>query len=95
MTTASIDKIDANKGYTKDNCEIVAWWYNCAKQTYSNKEVYDFCKMVVSTYDTNPVQNVERMEKIPAETTYPFIVMEVSTAGLVATTSSQDITSNQ
>ena len=83
---ASLDRIDSSKGYTKDNCEIVSWWYNCAKQTYSNDEVLFFCKLVVSTYDMNHAQNVATMAKTPEETTYPCIATEVSIAGHAVST---------
>ena len=46
--TPSVDKIDPSKGYTKDNIQIVCWWYNLAKATYSDKEVLELCKAVVN-----------------------------------------------
>lgn len=50
--TASIDKIDPTKGYTKDNCQIISWWFNCAKQQFSTKEVIELCAKVVNTCTT-------------------------------------------
>jgi len=35
----SIDRIDNNKGYTKDNCRIVAVIYNKAKSDYTDEDV--------------------------------------------------------
>lgn len=48
-TTPSIDKINPHLGYTIDNCQIVCWWYNSAKQQFSDDEVLDLCKSVVTT----------------------------------------------
>lgn len=44
----TIDKIDPTKGYTKDNCLIVCWWYNVTKQRYSDTEVLQLCKQVIA-----------------------------------------------
>ena len=58
-TTPSIDKIDATKGYTPENCQIVCWWYNVSKQRFTDEEVLKLCQAVVTTYDMNnalPVQ---------------------------------------
>lgn len=49
--TPSIDKIDPSGGYTKDNVQIVCWWYNCAKQRYTDDEVLQFCRAVVDSSD--------------------------------------------
>lgn len=43
----SIDKIDPSKGYTKDNTQIVCWWYNAAKGRYTDKEVLTLCMNVI------------------------------------------------
>jgi hypothetical protein len=45
--TPSVDKIDPKLGYTKENCQVVTWWYNVAKQTFSDDELLEFCKKVV------------------------------------------------
>lgn len=50
--TPSIDKIDPSGGYTEDNTQVVCWWYNCAKQRYTDKEVLEFCRAVINSYDT-------------------------------------------
>jgi hypothetical protein len=44
----SIDKIDPSKGYTKDNIQVVCWWYNSAKGRYTDEEVLELCKAVVN-----------------------------------------------
>ena len=46
--TPSIDKIDPKKGYTKDNVQVVCWWYNFAKSTFSDQEVLELCKKLVN-----------------------------------------------
>lgn len=46
-TTPSIDKIDPKKGYTKDNIQIVCWWYNLSKSVFTDEEVLQLCKKVV------------------------------------------------
>ena len=45
----SVDKINPSKGYTKDNCQIVCWWYNCAKQRFTEEQVLNLCRKVVET----------------------------------------------
>lgn len=47
----SIDKIDPYKGYTKDNCQIVCWWYNVSKQQFTDEQVLELCKSVVNTHN--------------------------------------------
>lgn len=42
--TPTIDKIDPNKGYTKDNCRMVIWWYNLSKSVWSDEIVIDTIK---------------------------------------------------
>lgn len=39
--TPTIDKIDPNKGYTKDNCRVVIWWYNLSKSIWSDDMVLE------------------------------------------------------
>ena len=43
----SIDRIDNNKGYTKENCQVVIWAYNCAKATWSDELLYIILKKVI------------------------------------------------
>lgn len=46
--TPSIDKIDPNKGYTKDNCRVVIWWYNLAKATWNDSDILGIVKQWMS-----------------------------------------------
>ena len=59
LRTPSIDKINPELGYTKDNCQIVCWWYNVSKQRFTDEEVIELCRKVVDFYDTNHVKIVE------------------------------------
>lgn len=68
-TTPSVDKINPDLGYTTDNCQLTAWWYNVSKQTYSEEEVLSLAKCLVSTSETKPVQPVENVEEIGKEIT--------------------------
>lgn len=43
----SIDKINPNKGYTKDNIQLVCLMYNFCKGVWSDEEVKQFCKKVI------------------------------------------------
>ncbi|CAB4150150.1 hypothetical protein UFOVP562_37 [uncultured Caudovirales phage] len=45
----SLDKIDPHGGYTKNNVQVVCWWYNVAKQRFTDQEVINLCTMVVKT----------------------------------------------
>ncbi len=40
----SIDRVDHSKGYTKDNCIITSWMYNCAKNCFNDVILYNICK---------------------------------------------------
>lgn len=55
---ASIDKINPNLGYTKNNCAIVCWWYNVSKQRFTDEEVLKFCTALVENSTKHNVQNV-------------------------------------
>lgn len=59
--SASIDKIDPDRGYTIDNCQVVSWLYNCAKQRFSEEEVYDFCLRVVNLKNINRATNADQV----------------------------------
>ncbi len=45
----SIDRIDPSRGYTKENCRMVCWWYNITKYTYTDEEVLELCRKVIKT----------------------------------------------
>lgn len=45
----SLDRIDPEGGYTKDNVQVVVWFYNCAKQRFTDDEVIDLCTRIAET----------------------------------------------
>lgn len=47
---ASVDRIDSNKGYTKDNIQIVSLIYQQAKSNWLDENVLNFCKSVASKH---------------------------------------------
>jgi hypothetical protein len=47
LMKASIDRIDSNKGYTKNNIQIVGQIVNKSKNIMSMEEYIDLCKSVV------------------------------------------------
>lgn len=49
--TPSIDKIDPCKGCTKDNCQIVCWWYNVSKQRFTEEMMDNLCRLYVHYQD--------------------------------------------
>lgn len=42
----SIDRIDPNKGYTKDNCRLICFIINQAKSDYDDETLFKMCKAV-------------------------------------------------
>jgi hypothetical protein len=44
--TASVDRIDSSKGYTKDNIQFVCFMANIAKNKFSCDELINFCNLV-------------------------------------------------
>ena len=43
----SIDRIDCNLGYTKDNIQLVCMIANFAKNNFTDEQLFDFCKSVI------------------------------------------------
>lgn len=67
--TPSIDKIDPTKGYTQDNCRVVIWWFNAAKQRYTDWDIWHLCTMVVHSLNVFNVPNVKKTEETEVKTT--------------------------
>lgn len=44
---ASLDRKDSNKGYVKDNVQFVSMIAQFAKNTFSEEDLFQFCKDVV------------------------------------------------
>lgn len=47
----SIDRVDPTKGYVRNNCQLVIWAYNAAKNQYSVETTYNWCKSFVEKYE--------------------------------------------
>lgn len=47
---ASLDRIDPNKGYTKDNVEVISWLANTMKNNASPELLIEFAKEVMKRY---------------------------------------------
>lgn len=46
--SASLDRIDNTKGYIRGNIRFVALIFNYARNTFSDEQVFQFCKQVAS-----------------------------------------------
>jgi hypothetical protein len=46
VQTASLDRIDSSKGYTKDNCQLLHKKINLMKSNYSDEEFINLCKII-------------------------------------------------
>lgn len=51
----SIDRVDSELGYTKDNCQLVVIIYNFAKSEYSVDVFHGWIKKFVEVYENNEV----------------------------------------
>ena len=49
----SIDRIDSDKGYTKDNCQVVVIGFNNLKGSSDYKTLKLFCENFVRIYEEN------------------------------------------
>ena len=45
---ASLDRIDNDRGYTKDNVRFVCYMFNIARNDFDDDKVLQFCKQVAS-----------------------------------------------
>jgi hypothetical protein len=50
---ASLDRMDSNVGYTKDNVRVVVWWYNLMKNDETDEYTLAFCQAVVKNLYQN------------------------------------------
>lgn len=48
---ASVDRINPEKGYTKDNCRVVCWIHNRAKGDDDLLDLYYYCKALVKAIE--------------------------------------------
>jgi len=57
FTNVSIDRIDNNKNYTKDNIQIVAFIVNLMKWKQTEEDFIEMCRTVVKYQDENGLKN--------------------------------------
>lgn len=50
-SSASVDRIDSDKGYTKENCCIVMKQINFMKQDFSVEQFVKYCKLVIDNFN--------------------------------------------
>jgi hypothetical protein len=53
----SIDRKDSSKGYTKENCQMVVYLYNAAKNKFTHEDVVKFCKAMLIAESLKKIQN--------------------------------------
>ena len=44
---SSIDRVDPNRGYTKDNCRVVCWGYNAMKLDCTDEDVLKLAMAII------------------------------------------------
>lgn len=44
----SIDRKDSRKGYTPDNCRLVTYMVNCAKNQFTERELLEMCRALIA-----------------------------------------------
>lgn len=49
LTNISLDRIDNNLGYTKDNVQLLCDFVNNMKSTLNNEEIIEWCHSIIST----------------------------------------------
>lgn len=52
INTASVDRIDPLKSYTKENCQIISIMANYAKNNFSDEHMKEFCRLIAINYTT-------------------------------------------
>lgn len=51
LTNISLNRIDNNLGYTKDNVQLLCNFTNNMKSTLSNEEIIEWCHSIISTQE--------------------------------------------
>lgn len=57
-TLASIDRIDSNRGYTKDNIQVISYLANLMKSYATEEELIAFSRGVLSKHDTESLPSL-------------------------------------
>jgi len=63
--TASLDRIDSKKGYTKDNIQWVHKTINLMKNNLLEKDFKNFCKLVYLNDNQQPSSQSEKVQRLP------------------------------
>lgn len=50
----SFDRIDNSLGYTEDNCRLVCWMYNVAKNSYTDEDVMRMAQNLLANWTITP-----------------------------------------
>lgn len=59
---ASLDRIDSNKGYVKNNVQWVTYQANVSKHVMSMDQLYEFCKKVLNNANQQLSQPLTKLE---------------------------------
>lgn len=51
-TKVSIDRIDNDVGYTKENIQLITWQINCSKGTFDVEQLFEMCQHIVNYQQT-------------------------------------------
>ena len=54
----SIDRIEAHKGYTQDNCRFILWGLNAFKSNGTDDEMYAIANALVASAQTSPISAI-------------------------------------
>lgn len=56
----SVDRIEPKLGYIKTNCRMIIWWINCAKQTFSDWDLWHLCNLTAASLGPKLAPTVEK-----------------------------------
>lgn len=59
----SLDRIDSNRGYTKDNVVVVVWIYNRGKGADTRADMLKMCQGFIENYYTNCRKYADKTEE--------------------------------
>jgi hypothetical protein len=51
ICTASLDRVDSSKGYTKDNIQFISYSMNYMKNNMTHEQTIDLCKIICNFWD--------------------------------------------
>lgn len=62
LQTASVDRIDSSKGYTKDNIQIIHKMINVMKMHFSEKEFLSMCNLIAKFNKINKKECINNLK---------------------------------